>query len=77
MKKKADHFHECELFASELNVGMICRGHLFDNGVIMRAVGDRLIIAPPLMITRDELDEVISVIWRCRMPIWLICDNAV
>jgi len=43
-------------------VGMICRGHCFDNGVIMRAVGDRMIIAPPLVITRTETDTMIGLI---------------
>ena len=28
-----------------LEVGMVCRGHCFGNGLIMRAVGDRMIIA--------------------------------
>ncbi|MBI3524180.1 MAG: aspartate aminotransferase family protein [Betaproteobacteria bacterium] len=45
-------------------VGMICRGHCFDNGVIMRAVGDRMIIAPPLVITRTETDTMIGLIRR-------------
>ena len=43
-------------------VGMICRGHCFDSGVIMRAVGDRMIIAPPLVITRTETDAMIALI---------------
>jgi putrescine aminotransferase len=27
---------------------MLCRAHCFREGLIMRAVGDRMIIAPPL-----------------------------
>ncbi len=50
------------LFDAEHAVGMICRGHCFANGVIMRAVGDRMIIAPPLVITHDEIDKMISLI---------------
>jgi putrescine aminotransferase len=38
---------------------MICRGHMFDNGIIMRAVGDRMIVAPPLVMTRAEIDEMV------------------
>jgi putrescine aminotransferase len=31
----------------------------------MRAVGDRMIIAPPLVITRAQIDEMIELIHRC------------
>lgn len=41
-------------------VGMICRGHCFRNGLIMRAVGDIMIIAPPLVISKTEIDELIT-----------------
>lgn len=44
------------LFDAEHAVGMICRRHCFANGIIMRAVGDRMIIAPPLVITHEEID---------------------
>jgi putrescine aminotransferase len=52
-------------FDSSLEVGMICRGHCFGNGLIMRAVGDRMIIAPPLVITRSQIDEMIGLIRLC------------
>ena len=52
-------------FASELEVGMVCRGHCFANGLIMRAVGDRMIVAPPLVITRAQIDEMMLLIRRC------------
>ena len=52
-------------FASELEVGMVCRGHCFGNGLIMRAVGDRMIIAPPLIITRAQIDDMVALIHRC------------
>jgi putrescine aminotransferase len=31
----------------------------------MRAVGDRMIIAPPLVITRAQIDEMIALITKC------------
>ena len=31
----------------------------------MRAVGDRMIIAPPLVITRAQIDEMMSLVRRC------------
>ncbi|WP_180130148.1 aspartate aminotransferase family protein [Rhodoferax sp. BLA1] len=43
-------------------VGMICRGHCFRNGLIMRAVGDRMIIAPPLTMTHADIDELLRLI---------------
>ncbi|HEY4069680.1 MAG TPA: aspartate aminotransferase family protein [Burkholderiaceae bacterium] len=46
-------------------IGMVCRGHCFANGLIMRAVGDRMIIAPPLVITRAQIDEMMALIRRC------------
>ena len=52
-------------FPSELEFGMVCRGHCFANGLIMRAVGDRMIIAPPLVITRAQIDEMVALIRRC------------
>jgi putrescine---pyruvate transaminase len=53
------------LFNPALEVGMVCRGHCFGNGLIMRAVGDRMIIAPPLVITQAQLDEMATLIRRC------------
>ena len=52
-------------FPSELEMGMVCRGHCFGNGLIMRAVGDRMIIAPPLVITRAQIDEMMALVRRC------------
>ena len=52
-------------FDASLAVGMICRGHCFAQGLIMRAVGDRMIIAPPLVITRSQIDEMVALIRSC------------
>jgi putrescine---pyruvate transaminase len=53
------------LFDSALEVGMLCRSHCFANGLIMRAVGDRMIIAPPLVITRAQIDDLAALITLC------------
>ncbi|MDD0973552.1 aspartate aminotransferase family protein [Pseudomonas fontis] len=45
--------------------GMICRQHCFDNGLIMRAVGDTMIIAPPLVISKAEIDELVEKARKC------------
>jgi putrescine aminotransferase len=52
-------------FQPELQVGMVCRGHCFGNGLVMRAVGDRMIVAPPLVITRAQIDEMVALIRHC------------
>jgi putrescine aminotransferase len=54
-----------ERFPDEAEIGMVCRAHCFLEGLIMRAVGDRMIIAPPLVITRAQIDEMVALIRRC------------
>jgi len=54
-----------KVFAPEHEVGMLCRGHCFASGLIMRAVGDRMIVAPPLVITRAQIDEMMALIRHC------------
>ena len=44
----------------EGTVGVICRQHCFNNHLIMRAVGDRMIISPPLIISTGEIDLLID-----------------
>ncbi len=46
-------------------VGTICRDFCFRNGLIMRAVRDTMIVSPPLVITREQLDELAEKAWRC------------
>lgn len=48
-------------FASDKGtVGLICREHCFANNVIIRHVGDAMIISPPLTLTREEVDLLIE-----------------
>lgn len=66
-----------ELFPAEKGVGYVCREFCFRNGVVMRAVEERMIIAPPLVITRAEIDEMISRIRRALDDtlVWLKKEN--
>lgn len=41
-------------------IGYICRERCFANNLIMRHVGDRMVISPPLVITRAEIDILIE-----------------
>ena len=65
VKHKAENPQDSKAFAESVDIGMVCRGHCFREGVIMRAVGDRMIIAPPLVITRAQVDEMVALIRRC------------
>ncbi|MES2740665.1 MAG: aspartate aminotransferase family protein [Pseudomonadota bacterium] len=65
VRVKGASLHDNVPFAPEQGVGMICRGYMFNNGMIMRAVGDRMIIAPPLVITRAQIDEMVALIRSC------------
>ena len=40
-------------------VGQICREFSFGNNLVMRHVGDRMVIAPPLVITLGDIDELV------------------
>ncbi|MBR9841795.1 MAG: aspartate aminotransferase family protein [Rhodobacteraceae bacterium] len=41
-------------------VGFKCREHCFANNLIMRHVGDRMVISPPLIIRKSEIDTLIE-----------------
>jgi len=45
-------------------VGFICREHCLANGLVMRAVGDTMIISPPLCITTGEIDLLAEKVWK-------------
>lgn len=48
-------------FASDKGVvGLMCRDRCFANELIMRCVGDTMIISPPLVLTRHEADLLIE-----------------
>lgn len=48
-----------------LEIGMRCREHCFQNGLVMRAVGDTMIIAPPLVISPAQIDELLEKAFTC------------
>jgi putrescine aminotransferase len=57
-------------YPSDQNVGMICRDFCFNNGLIMRAVGDAMIICPPLVISYSEINELIEKAKLCLDLTW-------
>ncbi len=42
--------------ADKGTVGLVCRDFCFANNLVMRHVGDRMIISPPLIISKEEID---------------------
>ncbi len=54
-----------ELFPEWGEVGLLCRDIFFRNNLIMRACGDHMVSAPPLVMTRAEIDEMLAIAERC------------
>ncbi|GAB5376563.1 MAG: aspartate aminotransferase family protein [Acuticoccus sp.] len=49
-------------FPPELNVGLVIERICQDEGVILRALGDALTVAPPLIVSAEEIAEILRVI---------------
>lgn len=46
-----------ERYGSDGSTGVYCRDACLEKGLIMRAVGDTMVMSPPLVITREQVDE--------------------
>lgn len=47
-------------FDEDRGAGALCRDACIKNGLVMRATGDTMIIAPPLIMTSLQVDELVS-----------------
>ncbi len=54
-----------ERFDEDKGVGKICRDFLIENGLVMRTVGDTLVVAPPLILSHEQADELVEKAWKC------------
>ncbi len=54
----------CARFEPLGRVGTLCRDNAVSNGLVMRAVGDTMIISPPLIIDTAEIDELVMLARR-------------
>ena len=51
-------------FPKELKAGERCRDFCIEQGLVMRAVGDTMIVAPPFILSEAQLDELVDKAWR-------------
>ncbi|WP_037587322.1 aspartate aminotransferase family protein [Stenoxybacter acetivorans] len=54
-----------EFFPNTGETGLICRDIFFKNNLIMRACGDHIVAAPPLVISKKEIDHMLSIAAKC------------
>jgi putrescine---pyruvate transaminase len=52
-------------FDRDMDVGTQCRNHCFANGLVMRAIRDTMVLAPPMIVKREEVDEIVRLARRC------------
>ena len=48
------------IFTTEDDAAIKCREFALQNGLIMRAVGQSMVLSPPLVISRAEIDELVA-----------------
>jgi putrescine aminotransferase len=49
-----------KFFADVGKVGTLCRNYCFNSGLVMRAIRDTMVTAPPLTISKAEIDELVA-----------------
>jgi putrescine aminotransferase len=53
-----------QTFAERGKVGVMCRDHALANGLILRATYDAMLLSPPLIINREQIDELFAKTWK-------------
>jgi len=51
-------------YPKDVAIGGICRDYALANGLVMRAVGDSMIMCPPLIISKAQIDELMDITKR-------------
>ncbi len=57
-------------FEKDGDIGSACRDAASENGLVMRAVDDAMILSPPLIITTDQIDELFAIAERSVEATW-------
>jgi putrescine aminotransferase len=52
--------NERSFFPDIGNIGTVCRNYCFNSGLVSRAIRDTMVLAPPLVITESEVEEIIA-----------------
>ncbi|SVB86429.1 uncharacterized protein METZ01_LOCUS239283, partial [marine metagenome] len=52
-------------FENSKEVVTRCRDYCYDNGLVMRAIVNKMVIAPPLICSNEHIDEIIEKVWKC------------
>jgi putrescine aminotransferase len=47
-------------FDDKREVGMTCRNISVNNGLVMRAIRDGMVLSPPLIVTEAQIDEIVT-----------------
>jgi putrescine aminotransferase len=47
-------------FPQARKVGFLCRDLCVENGLVMRAIRDGMVLAPPLIVTEAQIDEIVE-----------------
>ncbi|HEY6578437.1 MAG TPA: aminotransferase [Rhizomicrobium sp.] len=47
-------------FPREADIGARCRNYCLGNGLMMRAIRDTMVLAPPLVVSEAEIDEIVA-----------------
>ena len=51
---------ERRFFSDPGNIGTHCRNYCFNDGLICRAIRDTMVLAPPLIISENEVEEIVA-----------------
>jgi putrescine aminotransferase len=51
-------------FPDRGSVGVMCRDFALKRGLILRATWDAMLLSPPLVITREQVDELFDKAWK-------------
>jgi putrescine aminotransferase len=52
-------------FKNSKEVVISCRDYCYENGLVMRAIVNKMVIAPPLICSSEHIDEIIEKVWKC------------
>jgi len=51
---------ERKFFPDPGNIGTLCRNYCFNDGLISRAIRDTMVLAPPLVVSEGEIEEIVA-----------------